>query len=124
MVLQGHQIPKGTWVTLASAVFTNDEEYFSKPTEFIPERWLKDNSHVAEGVRHAKETNPFVYLPFGFGPRMCVGKRFAELEIETFIIRFVREFDVGWNYPEPKIRSTFIQSLTGDLKFTLKDLNY
>ncbi|XP_063705970.1 probable cytochrome P450 12a5, mitochondrial [Culicoides brevitarsis] len=124
LVLQGYQIPKGTWIVMAGGILTDNEENFSKPREFIPERWLKDDSHKAEGVKHAKEAHPFIYLPFGFGPRMCVGRRFAELEIETFIIRFLREFEVSWKYPEPKMRSTFINSLTGDLKFTMKELDY
>lgn len=123
-VIQGYQVPKGTWVAMAGALFMEDDNYFTKAKEFIPERWLKDDSHKIEGCKHAKDTHPFVYLPFGFGPRMCVGKRFAELEIATFIIRFVREFEIGWNYPDPKIKSTFINTLTGDLKFTLKDLTY
>uniref|UniRef100_A0A336K8U8 CSON001979 protein n=1 Tax=Culicoides sonorensis TaxID=179676 RepID=A0A336K8U8_CULSO len=122
MVIQGYQVPKGTWVAMAGQLFLEDDEFFTKAKEFIPERWLKDDSHKAEGCKHAKEAHPFAYLPFGFGPPMCVGRRFAELEIATFIIRFVREFDIRWNYPDLKVKSTFIETLVGDMKFELKDL--
>jgi cytochrome P450 family 12 len=60
------------------------EKYFSQASKYIPERWIK----TSEGnIPETKSTHPFVFLPFGFGPRMCVGRRFAELEIETFVAR-------------------------------------
>jgi hypothetical protein len=40
------------------------QESYTKKTEFIPERWLKDESHA--DCPHAKEASPFAYLPFGY----------------------------------------------------------
>lgn len=48
----------------------------ARPDEFLPERWLP-------GGEHLKPRSAFVSLPFGFGPRMCAGKRFADLEMEV-----------------------------------------
>ena len=59
----------------------NMEKYFPQPDKYIPERWLKD------GPYSNKKTHPFTTLPFGFGPRMCVGRRFADLEIETLVAK-------------------------------------
>ena len=42
-----------------------DPRYFKDPVKFKPERWLRGN----EEIHHA-----FAALPFGFGPRMCLGK--------------------------------------------------
>ena len=44
---------------------TRSDKYFKDPLEFKPERWL----------RESKEVHPFSHLQFGFGPRMCVGKK-------------------------------------------------
>ena len=52
-------------------VISNEEKYFPRCDEFLPERWLQES-----GVRHA-----FASLPFGYGRRMCLGRRFADLEI-------------------------------------------
>lgn len=59
-------------------VMSNQDEFFTKSNEFLPERWLK---HCV----YAKEHHPFASLPFGFGKRMCLGKRFAELELQTVL---------------------------------------
>uniref|UniRef100_A0A336MMT9 CSON003993 protein n=1 Tax=Culicoides sonorensis TaxID=179676 RepID=A0A336MMT9_CULSO len=123
LVLQGYQIPKGTNVALASQLLMQDDKYFGRSAEFIPERWLKDESQAkAEGCPHAKETHPFVYIPFGFGVRTCIGRRFAELETAILIARFVREFNISWHHPDLKIKSTIVDTLVGDMKFRLTDL--
>lgn len=123
LVLQGYRIPKGTYVAMAGQLFSENEKVYPKADQFIPERWLKDDSYKEEVCKHAKDAHPFAYLPFGFGSRMCVGKRFAELEIATFIIRFVREFEIEWHYPDLKIKSSFVEQLDGDMKFRLIDYN-
>ena len=63
----------------SSPVILSSDKYFPKADQFIPERWL----HGASG--DVKSTHPFAFLPFGFGPRICVGKRFAEMELETVV---------------------------------------
>ena len=66
-----------------------EEKHFSNNREFIPERWLRQQSDtpVCPHQAEVKAQNPFVFLPFGFGPRTCIGKRFAEMEIEVLIAR-------------------------------------
>lgn len=43
-----------------------DEKYFPEPEKFDPERFSDDNKH---------DIKPGTYLPFGIGPRNCIGKR-------------------------------------------------
>ena len=50
------------------------DEYFPNAQEFLPERWVK-------GDPQESHHHPYVVLPFGFGTRMCIGRRLAELEM-------------------------------------------
>ena len=43
-------------------------DVFEYPDRFIPERWNREEEHVR---------NTFAHVPFGFGPRMCVGRLFC-----------------------------------------------
>ena len=63
--------------------------YFKDPLEFRPERWMR-NHPLKEDI------HPFVFLPFGHGPRMCVGKRFAVQEIGVLLCKIVQRFNVEW----------------------------
>jgi cytochrome P450 len=59
-------------------MLSNLEKYYPQADKFIPERWIKEDPQYYKA-------RPFVSMPFGFGPRMCIGRRFAELEIETLV---------------------------------------
>ncbi len=55
---------------------TRNEKYFPDPQSYIPERWLRDS----EGQRSTAIPS-VVVLPFGVGPRQCLGRRFAKQEV-------------------------------------------
>ncbi|XP_063362387.1 cytochrome P450 6B2-like [Cydia amplana] len=81
----------GTDVTIAKdqIVFASvsgihhDEKYYSEPEKFDPDRFSPEN--VA--ARHS-----FAYLPFGLGPRHCIGMRFARVQSWVCIIRLLSKF--------------------------------
>jgi cytochrome P450 family 49 subfamily A len=60
-------------------VLSNKESYFPEPTKFIPERWLKNEDESQ------KDIHRFVSLPFGYGRRTCIGRRFAEAELAILL---------------------------------------
>ncbi|XP_053611893.1 cytochrome P450 6B7-like [Plodia interpunctella] len=64
-------IDKGVKVTIPIQAIHNDPEYFDNPSEFRPERFSPEE--VAK--RHK-----FVYLPFGDGPRSCIGGRLGHMQ--------------------------------------------
>ena len=66
----GYLIRKGTVVQPCIRVVHWNETHFRRPADFRPERWL---SEAPEHPRHA-------YLPFGFGPRICIAWGFATME--------------------------------------------
>ncbi|XP_075750853.1 ecdysone 20-monooxygenase [Rhipicephalus microplus] len=83
VVLSGYRLPAGVPVFANSLVTCRLEKYFPQPEQFRPERWLGE----ARGLIH-----PFSLLPFGHGARMCVGRRFAELELMTTAAKMVQNF--------------------------------
>lgn len=72
---------------MATVVLQTDIEYFPKTDDFIPERWIKGDPLYDESKMNGN--NAFVYLPFGFGPRSCIGRRLAEMEAFTLIARYI-----------------------------------
>lgn len=108
-------------VVMFNMLLQIDEENFEKANEYIPERWLKIPDKETT-IASFKNTNPFVFLPFGFGPRTCVGRRLAELEMETIISRMIRNFQIGWHYPDMKFQSKILNTPVGNIKLRLTDL--
>ncbi|XP_037954836.1 cytochrome P450 CYP12A2-like [Teleopsis dalmanni] len=126
LVLSGFQIPKGSNVNMTSINLIKDSKYFSQPNEFIPERWLR-NENKDDTCPHnsaTKSNNPFIYLPFGFGPRSCIGRRIAEMELEIAIARLVRNFGIEFNYPtENAFKCLQLYLPVIPMKFKFTDLN-
>ncbi|XP_059608193.1 uncharacterized protein LOC132256031 [Phlebotomus argentipes] len=114
IVLKGYQIPKDTDMFMLNELNHKDEKYFPDPNTFLPERWLRSEE------KH-ENYNPFAYLPFGFGSRNCVGRRFAEMEIESLVTRLVRNYHLEWHHPPPGIKAHSINMPDGDLKLRLRD---
>ncbi len=66
--LGGRSIPRGAIVEVCQWVLHRDARFFPDPERFAPERWTAD---------FERELPPGAYLPFGIGPRMCIGMPFA-----------------------------------------------
>ncbi|XP_050331965.1 probable cytochrome P450 12e1, mitochondrial [Bactrocera neohumeralis] len=118
VVLSGYRIPAGTDVSVSSNLLLRNEKFVVEPNKYIPERWLRNDT---EGNKY-QLNNPFLFLPFGFGPRSCVGKRIVDLELEVTVARLVRNFMIEFNYSTD---NAFIQKLVFipgiPLKFRFKE---
>lgn len=84
-VVNGQFLPKGATLEIPVGFLHYDPEHWPEPKRFIPERFTAE----AKASRH-----PFVYLPFGAGPRNCVGMRLAQLEIKMALIHLFHRFNV------------------------------
>ena len=58
-------------------------EYYPEPKKWDPERFMPENRD---------KLTPYTYMPFGLGPRNCVGMRFALMEAKTAIAYLVHRF--------------------------------
>jgi cytochrome P450 family 12 len=67
VVLGGYHVPKGTLVVMSAYNEMSNPKFYPEPEKFIPERWLRNDQDGA--CWRSKESNPFAYLPFGFGAR-------------------------------------------------------
>ncbi|KAL2093806.1 hypothetical protein ACEWY4_011118 [Coilia grayii] len=84
-VVNGQFLPKGATLEIPAAYLHYDPEHWPEPEKFIPERFTAE----AKANRH-----PFVYLPFGAGPRSCVGMRLAQLEMKMALVLILQRFTV------------------------------
>ncbi|XP_017037604.1 probable cytochrome P450 12c1, mitochondrial [Drosophila kikkawai] len=125
VVLGGFRIPKGTHLLMSNIFLLKDESFYARPEEFLPERWLRRKDADEDSSEALISKNPFVYLPFGFGPRMCVGKRIVDLELELTVANVVRNFHIEFNYPTEKVfKSTFLYMPNIPLGFKFTDVRY
>ncbi|SPP87662.1 blast:Probable cytochrome P450 12a4%2C mitochondrial [Drosophila guanche] len=124
-VLSGYQVPAGTNVLMIPGSLLSSGEHFPQADKFLPERWMRNSTDATSEcpANDLKLKNPFVFLPFGFGPRMCVGKRIADMELELGIARLIRNFNIEFNHPtENAFRSELISFPNIPLKFKFTDL--
>ncbi|KAJ7963896.1 Cytochrome P450 family protein [Quillaja saponaria] len=87
---EGFTIPKG-WKVLWTTYGTHyNAEYFKDPLSFNPSRF-------------EEEIPPYVFVPFGGGPRVCAGYQLAKLNILIFVHYIVTQYDWSLHYPDETI---------------------
>ncbi|KAL1541427.1 beta-amyrin 28-monooxygenase [Salvia divinorum] len=87
----GFSIPKGWKLYWNTNSTHKNPEFFAEPAKFDPSRF--------EGSGPA----PYMFVPFGGGPRMCPGKEYARLEILVFMHHLVTRFKLEMVFPDEKI---------------------
>ncbi|XP_040062089.1 cytochrome P450 3A5 [Ixodes scapularis] len=82
--IMGQFIPAEANIMVPTWHIHHDPEHWSEPFKFDPERF-------AEGLNGSQSA---AYLPFGLGPRVCIGKRFALLEIKMALCKLIRKYRI------------------------------
>lgn len=82
-VLGGVKIPKGSQVFLSIRHIQRHPDYFKTPDKFIPDRFLNNSIH------------PFSFIPFGGGPRICIGALLAKLEATLVLQKLCARYEMS-----------------------------
>ncbi len=85
-----HHIPAGNTVLMSPYLLHHDPRNWDQPDVFDPDRFAPGRS---DGP-HGKERHAYAYLPFGGGPRLCIGNQFALMEMQIMLGLFARSFSV------------------------------
>jgi len=87
-----YKAPKGMQILIPVYALHRDERYYPEPDLFSPERWLN-------GL--AKTLPRFAFMPFGGGPRICVGNHFAGMELKIVLTTLIQLFQFDSSNPNP-----------------------
>ncbi|GBP92738.1 Cytochrome P450 6a8 [Eumeta japonica] len=100
-------VDKGTLIHIPVYALHRDPKYYPEPEKFLPERFSD------EGKRNIVN---YTYMPFGDGHRMCLGMRFARLQVKTGLLYLLRHFTV-------KTRDAHTEMKFGKLPGQVRPLN-
>lgn len=81
--IAGVKVPRGTFVTISSWVLHRHKLWWEEPEKFDPERFLPPR---------AEKIERFAYIPFGAGPRICLGKHLGLMESVLLLAMIVRDW--------------------------------
>jgi cytochrome P450 len=84
-VIAGRKVKRGAMIMIAPWTIHRNPVFWQNPDRFDPDRFAADR----EG-----EVKPGTYIPFGLGPRICVGAAFATVEASLILARLVRRYDI------------------------------
>ncbi|EFA02816.1 cytochrome P450 6A1 [Tribolium castaneum] len=112
------EIKKGVGVMIPVLGLQTDPEYFPDPDVFDPDRFSEEKK---------KERPGFTWLPFGDGPRICIGMRFGMLQSKVALTTFIRNYRVKLNektkIPLKIDKGSFTTRAEGGVWLNLEKLN-
>jgi len=79
-------VKQGEYIWIPVYGLQNDPNYFKNPEKFDPDRF--------RGEQKKESLNSGAYFPFGLGPRMCIGNRFALLETKVLLFHLLARCDL------------------------------
>ncbi|XP_069699312.1 cytochrome P450 6j1-like [Periplaneta americana] len=110
-------LPKGTTVYVPLFAYHKNPEYFPDPEKFDPDRFTEENK---------KMQSNYSYMPFGEGPRICIGKRFGLMQVKTALMHILSNFEVTPCKDTPRVleydpKSYLLQTLN-DIELNFKKI--
>jgi len=97
--IDSYLLPPKTPLILALGVVLQDENIWTNPTQFNPDRFNEENNKIRHGL---------AFQPFGFaGKRVCPGMKYANVELMVVLSGFLQAFDITLVKPQEKIEQVF-----------------
>jgi cytochrome P450 len=93
--LGGYRLPKGSSIAISTYTMHRSPKYFAEPLKFDPERFSPENE---------AKIPKYAYLPFGGGPRVCIGNAFANMEARLVALTILQRFKLSLA-PTQKVRA-------------------
>jgi len=92
--VDGFHVPRGALLVLSPYALQRQPAYWHEPGAFLPERFLQP-----EGPPR------FTYIPFGAGPRICIGNQFAQVEGQLILAAAAQRFQLEMAGPPPRVEA-------------------
>jgi cytochrome P450 len=93
----GWHVMQGASINIPVWQVHHDARWFPEPEKFLPDRFMPNAPDIPRGA----------YLPFGSGPRVCIGQHLATIEMALIAVYLLRQFNFtlaeGQALPQPKI---------------------
>jgi cytochrome P450 len=89
-------LPKDSWVFISPYIVQRDARNFPNPEVFDPGRFAPGR---------AEEIPPYAYIPFGGGPRICIGNSFATMEIILLAATVLQKYRLVLDPARPEVRT-------------------
>lgn len=105
-----HIIPKNATVIVLSGALLRDPLAFKEPHSFRPDRFLNGNYKFHNGA----------YLPFGSGPRVCIGFTYAMQSLKVLYAQVLRRYAIETDKNMPKVHFSINSKIAGPIKIKFK----
>jgi cytochrome P450 len=105
--LAGHTLRKGAWVFICPFIVQRDANLFREPDKFDPERFAPGR---------IDEIPPYAYIPFGGGPRICIGNAFAVMEMTLLMASVLQRYSMHLDQGTPELEMEIVLRPRGGLK--------
>jgi benzoate 4-monooxygenase len=99
ITLHGHHFPQGTVLSVPAYTIHHSKEIWGQDADtFKPERW-----------ENATQKQKDAFIPFSYGPRSCVGRNVAEMELALIVSTVFRRYDFELRQGEMETREGFLR---------------
>ena len=109
--LGDYRIKKGTMIGISIFEMHRNIKYWQNPEQFLPDRFSEQNR---------KNTAPY-YMPFGAGPRLCIGNNFAMFEMQLVVQNILKNYTITTNKKDVQYNPLItLKPVNVELKFSKK----